>query len=281
MMKQDTIAVITTIYRGDNVAFAREAFNSIINQTLKGFEVRVYLHVDGEITPEQNLLLDDFRKLFYKIIVSRENIGLALGLNRLLESLADERYIFRMDIDDISLPHRFETQINFLEKNPHIDLCGCCSTEIDEAGRVLFQRDYPEFHHDIVARLPRCNPILHPTYCIRGSTMRSQPLRYRPLNLNEDLGFVFDAVATGWRVHNLPERLFCWRLGPRFFARRSLRRSWIEFCVYTTGCWRLWGLNYRLIWPVVRLATRLAPKSFMARIYQSSLRNNILGRVKN
>lgn len=50
--------------------------------------------------------------------------SLNLGISKAKE-INDVKYIARMDSDDISLPIRLETQYNFMEVNPHIDLVGC------------------------------------------------------------------------------------------------------------------------------------------------------------
>lgn len=270
------VAILTTLYARDSLPFAKEALASIANQTYPADLIRIYLYVDGPVPESHETFLEENRRTFFRLIRNDTNRGLAIGLNVLLDALQDETYVFRMDLDDLSLPTRLEKQVAFMQANPEIDLCGCNSFEIDDQARPINRRDYPETHESIVARLPRCNPVLHPTYCIRRSSLVAKPIRYPHYLLNEDLGFVFFAAKHGWRLHNLQERLFCWRTGAKFFKRRTLKRSWTEFCIYIQGCWWLWGPSFRLLWPIVRLFTRLAPDFLTHRIYRSSLRNSLL-----
>jgi hypothetical protein len=271
-----TVAVLCALYADDNAVFAEQAIASIHAQDFPGGCIHVYLYVDGPIGPELEELLRRHEGWFYRIIRGEVNRGLPHGLNALLEAVQDETYLFRMDVDDIALRERFARQVAFLETHPEVDLCGTNTYEIDDRGLVIYARNYPETHREIVRRLPRGNPMLHPTYCIRAATWRRNPVRYRDLYLNEDLGFLFDLVRAGWRLHNLQERLFQWRTGAAFHRRRNHRRALVEFQVYLRGIRALWGISPKLLWPIARYLFRLLPRWLSSAIYRSSLRDHIL-----
>ena len=270
------VAILTTLYRGDATRFADLALRSLQEQTYPADRIRVYLFVDGPVGPEHTALIEKWRPLFFRVIFGEKNRGLTHGLNVLLCSVQDEAYLMRMDLGDVSLPTRIERQVEFMEENPDIDLLGCNSVEINEAGSLLYERTYPERHNSIVNRLARCNPLLHPTYCIRAGKWKRGPVFYRDLYLNEDLGFLFDVTIKGWRLHNLQERLFQWRTGKAFFGRRKFRRSLIELEVYLKGGWALWGFSPKLLWPFVRFGSRLLPRPLARLLYRWDLRNRLL-----
>jgi len=271
------VAILTTLYQGDVIKFADIALRSIEEQTYPRDRIHVYLYVDGPVGPDHTALVEKWRPLIHRVILGKENRGLSHGLNTLLRSVEDEAYLLRMDLDDVSLPTRIERQVRFMEGAPDIDLVGCNSFEINEVGAIVYERSYPEAHDSIVNRLARCNPMLHPTYCIRASTWRRDHILYRRLYLNEDLGFLFDVTRKGWRLHNIQERLFQWRTGRGFFGRRRLRRSIVELRVYLAGVWSLWRLSPRLLWPFARFASRLLPQPLARFMYRSELRNRLLG----
>lgn len=271
------VAILTTLYSGDIISFADIALCSIWEQTYPGDRIHVYLYVDGPIGLEHKALVEKWKPLVHRVIWGVENKGLAHGLNTLLHSVENEEYLLRMDLDDISLPTRIEQQVHFMEGAPQIDLLGCNTYEINEAGSVVYERSYPEVHDSIVDRLARCNPMLHPTYCIRASTWRRDAISYRSLYLNEDLGFLFDVTLKGWRLHNIQERLFQWRTGRGFFGRRKIRRSFVELKVYLVGVWSIWRFSPRLLWPFARFASRLLPPPLARYMYRSDLRNRLLG----
>jgi glycosyltransferase involved in cell wall biosynthesis len=259
------------------VHFADVALQSLQSQTYPARLIHIYLYVDGPVGPEHTALIEKWHPLIHRVILGPENLGLAHGLNVLLSSVQDEVYLFRMDLDDVSLPTRIEQQVRYMEATPRIDLLGCNSCEINETGVLLYKRTYPETHYSIVNRLPRCNPMLHPTYCIRTSTWKRDPVFYRNLYLNEDLGFLFDVTRKGWHMHNLQERLFQWRTGKSFFGRRKFRRSLVELNTYISGIRSLWGISPRLFWPFVRFASRLLPSPLARLLYRWDLRNRLLG----
>jgi hypothetical protein len=271
------VAVLTTLYKGDAVSFAEIALKSLQGQTYPPERIRVYLYVDGPVGPDHVALIERWKPLLYRVVWGDVNHGLTHGLNTLLSLVKEEDYFVRMDLDDVSLPARVAQQVAFMEAHPEIDLLGCNSSEINESGTVLYERSYPETHDSIVGRLARCNPMLHPTYCIRGSTWRRDSINYRSLYLNEDLGFLFDVAQKGWRLHNLQERLFQWRTGKSFFGRRKFRRSLVELETYLSGVWAIWGLTPRLLWPFARFTSRLMPASVAKFMYRSTLRNRLLG----
>ena len=83
---------------------------------------------DGSTEPLVNEILNKYSKEPKIQVINLEtNVGLASTLNhgiqRALE-LEGIKYIARMDADDLSLPHRLECQIKYLERNPSIDILG-------------------------------------------------------------------------------------------------------------------------------------------------------------
>ncbi len=55
-----------------------------------------------------NHIINDNKDIFYKIIKNKYNMGLAKTLNKLIEVLEDEEYIFRIDADDICRSDRVQ-----------------------------------------------------------------------------------------------------------------------------------------------------------------------------
>lgn len=105
------ISVIMSVHNDqDNVS---NAITSILNQTYKDFE---FLIVDDCSTDNTLKIIKKFvtdpRIKLYK---NENNIGLTKSLNYLIEK-SNGKYIFRQDSDDISLPDRFQKQLNILEK---------------------------------------------------------------------------------------------------------------------------------------------------------------------
>ena len=61
------------------------------------------------------------------VLKNEKNSGVAFSLNHGLKCAAEldgVKYIARMDSDDISLKERLMVQVNFMESNPDVDICG-------------------------------------------------------------------------------------------------------------------------------------------------------------
>jgi glycosyltransferase involved in cell wall biosynthesis len=101
------------------------AVRSILGQTFRDFEL-IAIN-DGSFKDDTRTVLDslarDSADPRLRVVHLDKNVGLAAALN-LGIGLAQGRYIFRQDHDDISFPTRLEKQIAFLERNPNCALLG-------------------------------------------------------------------------------------------------------------------------------------------------------------
>lgn len=271
------VAVLTTLYKNDSPIFFREAIESVLNQSIGLNRVNVYLYVDGPIPDVLRSALNDYIGRIHCVKFGDVNKGLPYGLNVLIDSLSEEKYAFRMDMDDVCMPSRFEEQCKFMDDNPEIVLSGCNSVEIDENGVYFNERTYPEKHDDIIASLPKCCPLLHPSFCIRVSEFSNKLFRYEIVHLAEDLAFVFNTAKLGYKMGNVQKQLMKWRISSDFIARRDKRRMVPEFKVYVRGIHSLYGLwTASYIYPVARLLFRLMPSSIVKFIYESPFRRRFL-----
>ena len=111
------VSVIMSIFK--RVSFLDEAIESILNQTFANFELLIVVEYSEEQENINNYIFKKFKDKRIRIINNKERLGFAESLNVGIKS-AKGKYIARMDDDDISLPLRFEKQVNFLEKNKDI-----------------------------------------------------------------------------------------------------------------------------------------------------------------
>jgi glycosyltransferase involved in cell wall biosynthesis len=72
------------------------------------------------------------------------NKQLSARLNE-MNQMADGKYIIRLDADDLQHPERFAMQVEYMEKNPAVDLLGTGGIIINE--------------HDEISRLTHCSPL--------------------------------------------------------------------------------------------------------------------------
>jgi glycosyltransferase involved in cell wall biosynthesis len=148
------------VYNGEQ--YIAEAVNSILTQTYEDFE---FLIIDDASTDETPKLLEYFARKDSRIRIHRnsENMQLAATLNVGL-NLAQSPLVARMDADDIAMPHRLQTQVDFMRTHPDITVCG---TALEECERAEKRWVPPETHEEICAKMLFQCCLYHPTVIYR------------------------------------------------------------------------------------------------------------------
>ena len=139
MVETPRISVIMGIYNCADTLL--EALESLEAQTYKRF--KVILCDDGS----KDNTLEIVKKwaethLNYVVIQNEYNMKLSATLNHCLD-YADTEYVARMDGDDLSMPFRFEKEINFLDEHPEFAFVSCPMIYFDEKTKQeLVQKVY-------------------------------------------------------------------------------------------------------------------------------------------
>ncbi len=151
------ITVIMTAYNSSK--HIGEAILSILDQTFKELELIVINDCSTDNTPEivKQYAEEDSRVI---LLNNLTNLKPALSRNRALE-IAKGEYIAILDSDDVALPNRFREQYDFLEKHPDVALVGCAAEIIDDDGKILGRKFYPEDFNEIKFMLLLRNPFVH------------------------------------------------------------------------------------------------------------------------
>lgn len=203
------ISVLMPTYNGER--FLRPAIESILNQTFPNFELIV---IDDGSTDNTPHILSEFKDTRLTVLTNPKNSGIAAATNRALAAARAE-YIALQDHDDISLPHRLQTQLDFLNTHPEIALVGSAATLIDENG--IPYADYVEPEDDIELKwetLFRC-PISHTSVMMRSRVV-SESGGYLPdpsLKVASDYDLL-SRIVMRHRVANLSQPLVKWRRHP-------------------------------------------------------------------
>jgi glycosyltransferase involved in cell wall biosynthesis len=131
MLSTPRISVVMPVYNAE--AFLAEALESVLNQTFQDFE---YIVIDDGSTDNSAGILERYARQDNRIrMMHQENRGVIAALNRGCR-LARGEYIARMDADDVSLPHRFERQVRYIERRPRIGIVGTWIHNVDRQGSV-------------------------------------------------------------------------------------------------------------------------------------------------
>jgi len=184
--------------------YIKEAIDSILNQTFDDFE---FLIIDDASTDETVTIIKTYSDSRIQLIEKEKNSGYTNSLNYGL-SIAKGEYIARMDGDDISLPERFKKQVDFLEINPDIVVCG---TLISIIGQN-YLRPRPEYHDEIKVNLLFGNCIAHPSVMFRSSIFQSFNLSYDISREPAEDFALWVKLSNYGGLHNLQECLLQYRV---------------------------------------------------------------------
>ena len=187
----------------------KESLQSILEQTYKDYELIV---IDNGSTDGTRKFLEDVAAKDTRIVYIRNGKTKNYIYNLIRGcKMARGEYIARMDDDDISLPQRFEKQVEFLDHHPDIAVvgtfirifgdCGTCASWINNAK--------PEFC--ALETFHQC-PLCHPTVMMRKSFFEEKNLGYNPEALYaEDITLWIDIILAGGKIANIPEELLKYR----------------------------------------------------------------------
>jgi glycosyltransferase involved in cell wall biosynthesis len=173
--REPVISVVMAVYN-EKIEWLHESIESILQQTFSDFEFIIIN--DNPTRVENSLVLQEYQKKDNRIIVitNEQNIGPYKSANKGIK-LAKGKYIARMDADDISLPMRFEVQLDIMEKNPNIIVCG---SKIEVFGEFKHSYYIPLFEksNDIKKTLIIKNVIPHSTVMIRKDILINNNILY-------------------------------------------------------------------------------------------------------
>jgi glycosyltransferase involved in cell wall biosynthesis len=217
----------------NNGLFLVDAIESILNQTFPDFEFIIF---DDGSTDNTSDILDyyRFRDKRIKILKSKINYGRGEARNRLIHAKTRSDLIAIMDSDDISMPNRFEKQIDFLDQHPDIHVLGTQVVNVDEDGHpTINQTKLPLTHGLLAWSLTYSVPFCNPSVMLRCSIIDKVGL-YKLDSAVEDADYWARSIFWG-RFANLSDVLLQYRMPESRLVQRMsdwdipLRQVNIEF----------------------------------------------------
>ena len=125
------ISVIMGIYNCSDTL--EEAIESLLNQTYSDYEIIMCDDGSSDETYEKAKEYEHKYPNKIRVLKNEFNLGLNKTLNRCLKEAKGE-YIARMDGDDISLPERFQKEVDFLDRHPEFAIVSSPMIYFDENG---------------------------------------------------------------------------------------------------------------------------------------------------
>lgn len=221
------VSVIMGIFNCEHTI--REAIDSIVSQTYKDWEIIMCDDGSKDATYE---IAKEYEALFPgKITVLKHDIN--RGLNRTLNdclAYATGEYIARMDGDDISLPMRFEQEVNFLDKNPDYAIVSTPMIYFDEKGEFRWgegkgEPDPKRLAYGTIFCHAPCMVRKEAYEAVGGYTVANNRLRV------EDWDLWIRMYEKGYKGFILKEPLYKMRDDRNAYSRRKYRYRINEFLV--------------------------------------------------
>ena len=219
-----------------------EALDSILHQSFSNFELLVV--DDGSTDDTGEILRQAAREDDRVRLISQERAGIVPALEA-ARAKARGAFLARMDADDISLPGRFQKQMDLMASDRRIAACGTgilyVPRESVREGSLRYERwinglaNHESIEQDLFVECP----IPHPTFFLRASALESVG-GYRDRGWPEDYDLVLRLWEAGGRFQKVPETHLHWREGPARLSRThaaysedSFRRCKVSFLLRT------------------------------------------------
>ena len=217
------ISVIMSVYNGER--YLKEAIDSVVNQSFESWELIIINDCSTDSSAE---ILADFasRDERIKVHTNEVNLKLPTSLNKGI-SLAQGKYIARMDADDICLRDRFEKQYKFMEENSDIALSSCRFMTVKDGVYMSGGAGGRVDNEALRAMLLMGNPILHPGVIAKAEVMKKFGYD-TTLTCTEDLELWTRMATENQKIEILPECLMIYRLHDKQITSTTLERQRTE-----------------------------------------------------
>lgn len=164
---QKLVSVIMPVFNAEK--YLRQSIESILNQDLIDFE---FIILNDGSNDQSKGIIKSYQDPRIKYLENEQNHGIVYTLNKGLQA-ANSKYIARMDADDISLPHRLQRQVSFLEQHPEVGVLGTAYLPIDENEKPVHQPIFmPEYPASAKWFMLIGSPLAHPTTMFRTDLVK-------------------------------------------------------------------------------------------------------------
>ena len=205
-----TVSVVLCIYNGET--YLRQAIDSVLRQSFSNFEL---LLVDDGSTDNTLGIIREFAKQDSRcVVLTGPNQGL-IGSRNMGIAHAQAEFIALMDADDICMPRRLSTQLQYMQANPECVAVGSQVLLIDPEARPI-KPLLTEVTHQAIDAAHMAGwggAIINPSAMIRKSAFM-QVGKYQKDFLHAEDMDMFLRLAEVGKLANIPEILLHYRQHP-------------------------------------------------------------------
>ena len=201
------VSIVLAVHNG--LVYIEESVESILAQTYSDWEfiiVNEFDSNDGCADIVKEYAKEDKR---IRLIQNTKKIGLSESLNVGIHN-ASGQYIARVDVDDLSYKERLEKQVQYLDENPNVFMCGTLQRSVlPDSSYIL---EVPCEEEELKAAMLFGCEISHCSVMFRKDTWINEKMKYNTESLCEDYD-LWTRVMFKHKIVNLPEPLVDHRWG--------------------------------------------------------------------
>lgn len=201
-LAKPAVTVLMPVY--NCATFVGAAIESMLHQTCADFELII---IDDFSTDKTAEVVSGYKDERIRFVKKKKNTGYISSLNLGIE-ISRGVFLARMDGDDISHPARLEKQVNFLNANPDVALCGTWYELLSSKEIIKNPVDAKDVK---IALLDFC-ALGHPTVMFRKDFFTANKLAYDPAFFPAEDYDLWTRVAPIGNMANLPETLLSYRI---------------------------------------------------------------------
>lgn len=220
------VSVVMPVY--NCASYVGEALNSVLKQTHSNLEILI---CDDSSTDGTLDVVKTFTDKRITILESPVNQGQAHQLNKGIKVSRGD-YVAIMHGDDLCYANRIEEQVNYLEKNPAVDICGCWIDFAGEWKKYKYPAGVYEYYADdtlLKLNLLEGVPFAHPSVFLRRSLIETGRFVYDQQYVPAEDWELWVRIAPYVRFGNVEKALVTYRIHDHQISVTASRR--FDACV--------------------------------------------------
>jgi glycosyltransferase involved in cell wall biosynthesis len=205
------VSVLMSVYNSED--HLDSSIQSILNQTYKDFE---FIIIDDGSKDKSVSIIEKYAAADPRIILikNERNLGLASSLNKGIQ-LAKGKYIARQDADDLSVPERLETQLNYAITHEDVDIVASNSYIIDIHGNLVCEtKKFSRIKNYYDKLLNRKAIFIHGSAFLKTSKLLEVGLYDSRFYYSQDGEYWLRLISNGAKVHIIEQSLYYYREAP-------------------------------------------------------------------
>jgi glycosyltransferase involved in cell wall biosynthesis len=214
---ENSVSILISSYN-TKTTYIQDCLESIKHQ-IGWFNIELIWVNDGSDVLNTMLLkalLENFKKTtrFTSVIYHENNTNMGIGHSLNLGiNLCSNELIIKMDSDDIMIQDRIVKQLNFMNSNQHIHVCGGqISMFKNVINNVVGTTEHKSVSFTDFKEKPIHWIVNHPTLCYRKSSVLEVGNYDSNFKKTEDFELMLRILKKFKYIHNMPDILLFYRL---------------------------------------------------------------------